>query len=153
MRKIKEIIIHCTACRPNKTPQAIKQEHIRDNGWKDVGYHFLIDSEGHVWRGRDVSEVGAHCTGRNTNSIGIAYIGGLNIDNKPANTMTRAQMVAMFQLLEVLKMAFNIDNDNVRLHNEFANKACPCFKPIEFWEMMQAVAMDFYFYRTTWFNL
>ena len=153
MRKIKEIIIHCTACKPDKSPQAIKREHIQDNGWKDVGYHFLIDANGHIWRGRDVSEVGAHCTGRNANSIGIAYIGGLNSDNKPANTMNKEQMISMFRLTESLKLAFGLRYDDIKLHNEFANKACPCFDREKFASMMRAVATEMYNYCTMWFEL
>lgn len=153
MRQIKEIIIHCTATWPNVAPKAIKKFHIEENGWKDIGYHFIIDENGYIWRGRNVSEVGAHCAGRNTNSIGIAYIGGLNSEQKPANTMNKQQMISMYRLTESLKLAFGLTIDDIRMHNEFANKACPCFDKVQFKSMMYAVQQDMYNYCTNWFNL
>ena len=46
-----------------------------DRGWSDVGYNFLIGSEGTVYEGRGWGFVGAHARGENSRSIGVAYIG------------------------------------------------------------------------------
>jgi len=46
-----------------------------DRGWSDVGYNFLIGSEGTVYEGRGWGFVGAHARGENSRSIGVAYVG------------------------------------------------------------------------------
>jgi N-acetylmuramoyl-L-alanine amidase len=38
--------------------------------------------------GRKESVIGAHCTGHNSNSIGICYIGGLDTNGKAKDTRT-----------------------------------------------------------------
>ena len=83
MRPINEIIIHCSATRPdwmsNQPSFAkvaeIRRWHMRDNGWKDIGYHFLIDRDGTVLRGRPLEQVGSHVRGKNNFTIGVCLLG------------------------------------------------------------------------------
>lgn len=75
MRKINEIILHCTDTPTDTNVQAIRKYHINVNKWRDIGYHFLVDINGKWYKGRNIIEIGAHCVGHNANSIGIAYIG------------------------------------------------------------------------------
>ena len=64
MRKIKEIIIHCSATREgrNYTVADIDRWH-RERGFFCIGYHFVIYRDGSIHVGRSVEEVGAHCKG------------------------------------------------------------------------------------------
>ena len=66
MRKITEIIIHCTATRPDAecTVESIRRYH-RSLGWHDIGYHYVIYPDGSVHSGRPVEQAGAHCPGHN----------------------------------------------------------------------------------------
>lgn len=128
MRKINEIILHCAA-----TPEG-KDFHAKDidkwhkaQGWKCIGYHFVIDLDGTVEPGRPLSEIGAHTTGHNSNSIGICYIGGCAKDGKTAkDTRTEQQKISMYELVYELKQNYNIDK--VSGHYMYAAKACPSFK-------------------------
>lgn len=80
MRDINEIIVHCTATRPDwwqgkstsEKVDEIRRWHVEDRGWRDIGYHYLIDRDGTVAKGRPVEQVGAHCKGHNTGTIGIS---------------------------------------------------------------------------------
>lgn len=42
---------------------------------KHIGYHYVIRRSGLVEVGRQLNEVGAHCRGHNTDSIGICLVG------------------------------------------------------------------------------
>jgi len=42
-----------------------------------VGYHYVVDLQGNVHKGRCITQVGAHVKGHNKTSIGICYVGGL----------------------------------------------------------------------------
>ena len=127
MRKIDLIIIHCSATAKGKDFRAadIDRWH-RQQGFKSIGYHFVVRLNGEVERGRPIAEVGAHCKGHNATSIGVCYIGGLAADGKtPKDTRTVEQRKAMRNLVKTLKHV--IPEAVVRSHRDFAAKACPCF--------------------------
>lgn len=81
MRPISEIIVHCTATQPawmEGQPTAtkvaeVRKWHVQDRGWKDIGYHYLIDRDGTVAEGRPLDQVGAHTQGHNTGSVSIRH--------------------------------------------------------------------------------
>lgn len=127
MRRIDEIIIHCSATAEGKDFNAadINRWHLQ-RGFKKIGYHYVIKLDGTVEKGRDESEIGAHCTGHNAHSIGICYIGGLAKDGKtPKDTRTDAQKSALWKLL--FELIIKYPDATIHGHREFANKACPCF--------------------------
>lgn len=127
MRTIKEIIIHCSATPEGRdyTVADIDRWH-KAKGWKGIGYHFVIYRDGSIHVGRPKEQVGAHCVGHNTISIGVCYIGGLASDGKtPKDTRTPQQKDSLLGLLEQLKEEF--PKAKIHGHKDFANKACPCF--------------------------
>ena len=128
MRKIDKLIVHCSATAEGRdyTVAQIRECHVKGNGWRDIGYHYVIYRDGSVHTGRPVEQIGAHTTGQNANSIGICYIGGYAADGKtPKDTRTEAQRIALRGLVKELKEKY--PGATVHGHNEFANKACPCF--------------------------
>lgn len=130
MRAIKEIIIHCTATKPSVDwgVKEIRRCHINDNGWSDIGYHYVIRLNGFIERGRAEWRQGAHCVGHNKHSIGVCYVGGLDQNGKPSDTRTPAQRRAMLTLLKELTQKYHCE---IHGHNEYSSKACPCFNAYE----------------------
>jgi N-acetylmuramoyl-L-alanine amidase len=126
MRKIDEIIIHCSATKEGKSFYAkdIDKWH-KARGWKGIGYHYVVDLDGKIEKGRSEDQIGAHTVGHNKNSIGICYIGGLDKDGNPKDTRTKEQKEALWDLLRQLLCKY--PNATIHGHNEFAAKACPCF--------------------------
>lgn len=127
MREITEIIIHCTATPEGRdySVDEIRRWHTQ-RGFADVGYHFIIHLDGSIEPGRPLTQPGAHCTGHNAQSIGVAYVGGLSRGNlKPMDTRTDAQKTALRNLVRDLRTQF--PRATVHGHREFARKECPCF--------------------------
>ena len=126
MRNITEIIIHCSAVRPDQTSSArqIDRWH-RERGFRCIGYHYVIRRSGEVETGRPISQAGAHTQGHNAHSIGICYEGGLDQQGNPADTRTPQQKEAMSHLVRHLLTCF--PGATLHGHREFAAKACPCF--------------------------
>ncbi len=126
MRIINKIILHCSA-----TPEGrdVDMEELREwhkaRGFSDVGYHYVIHINGLMEVGRPIGKIGAHCKGYNKDSIGICYIGGLDKDGKPKDTRTEEQKQGLFYLVSELKKQFMAAT--IHGHNEFSDKACPCF--------------------------
>lgn len=139
MRKITGIIIHCTATRPafmegHSTAAKvaeIRRWHVdpkpRGNGWSDIGYHFLIDRNGAVAKGRPIERDGAHVRGHNKGTIGISLFGGhgsAETDSFGVN-FTGEQAAALRKLVNDLRAKYGMVP--ITGHNEYAAKACPGF--------------------------
>lgn len=127
----REIILHCSATVEGKnfTAADIDRWH-KEKGYKKIGYHFVIDLDGTLEKGRQLNERGAHCKGHN-DSIGICYIGGLDKDGKPKDTRTIEQKDTLYRLVYDL-MGDDMTLEQIHCHNEFAKKDCPSFKITDF---------------------
>lgn len=133
-RNIKEIIVHCTATPEgrNYTVEQIRADH-KKQGWSDIGYHYVVYRDGSVHEGRNVDIIGAHATGHNTYSIGVAYVGGVEnkpgvpyAKQKPKDTRTLAQKAALLSLLMDLRKLY--PGAKIYGHHDFEpKKDCPCF--------------------------
>lgn len=138
-RTIRRIIVHCTATPEGRVVSVadIRRWHVQGNGWRDIGYHYVIDLDGDVHAGRPEVEVGAHAAGHNADSIGICYVGGLEAGSgRPKDTRTPAQKAALWRLVNDLQ-ARHGGRLSVHGHNEFAAKACPCFDVRAEWQARQ----------------
>ena len=127
MRDINRIIVHCTATPEGRdvTVGEVRAWHLA-RGWSDIGYHYLITLNGTVEVGRPESKVGAHVSGHNKDSIGIAYAGGMDKAYKnPKDTRTTEQKEALIWLIDELKRRY--PGSTVHGHNEYSSKACPSF--------------------------
>ena len=134
MRKIDEVIVHCAATRPEWWSDRSVEEKAREvrdwhlgRGFKDIGYHWLIDRDGTVVKGREESATGAHVKGHNSNSIGVCLFGGhgSSKDDTFEEHFTPEQAAALRQLIAEIEQRHTITK--VSGHNEYANKACPGF--------------------------
>jgi hypothetical protein len=133
-RALREVIVHCTATRPDWMAARTLAEKIdevrrwhRARGWRDIGYHFLIDRNGEIAVGRPLEQVGAHVIGRNDRTIGVALIGGHGAaaTDRFSDHFTAAQDVALRQLIAALNQTFG--GLALSGHNQWAAKACPGF--------------------------
>ena len=131
---VKYIAVHCSATQPkqNVTAADIGRWH-RQKGFLKIGYHFVIRRDGTVEKGREVSEVGAHVQGYNSQSLGICLVGGVDENLKAQNNFTPAQFDALTKLLKDLTQQF--PQATVQGHRDFpkVNKDCPCFDVKQWW--------------------
>ena len=126
MNSPKYIILHHSAT-DGGTFESIRKYHMETNGWKDIGYHYLIETDGSVHKGRDERTEGAHTVGFNLISIGICLVG--DFDKYKPN---KAQLQALNDLISDIQYRYKIPNANIKMHRDSANKTCPGLKfPIE----------------------
>ena len=76
-RTITKIIVHCSDSdvTGHDNVEVIKKWHVKERGWDDIGYHFVITKNGKVHGCRPLTKAGAHCLGHNADSIGICLTG------------------------------------------------------------------------------
>ena len=126
MRSVKKIVIHCSATPEGRevSVETIKKWHT-DKGWSDIGYHYVIDLNGNVNKGRPVERQGAHVRGFNKDSIGVCYIGGVDADLNTKDTRNEAQRASLrYFICDLMDM---YPGATLHGHNEFSSKACPSF--------------------------
>lgn len=128
MRKIDTIVVHYTATPEGRhhTAADIRRWHL-EREFNDIGYHYVVQLGGIVERGRHISLLGAHVSGKNTGTIGICYVGGLR-DGKSADTRTPEQKVALHGLINSLRLVFG--PLRVVGHRDLAATLCPGFDAI-----------------------
>uniref|UniRef100_A0A8C3WFH5 Peptidoglycan recognition protein 2 n=1 Tax=Catagonus wagneri TaxID=51154 RepID=A0A8C3WFH5_9CETA len=55
--------------------RSMQRFHQDTHGWDDIGYSFVVGSDGYVYEGRGWHWVGAHTRGHNSRGFGVALIG------------------------------------------------------------------------------
>ncbi|MFI5917211.1 peptidoglycan recognition protein [Streptomyces anulatus] len=96
--QVKAVFVHHTAqtnaysCADSAAiVRGLHTYHVQSNGWKDLGYNFIVDKCGTVFEGRkggvDRPVMGAHTYGFNRDTTGIAVI-GMYTDTKAATAAT-----------------------------------------------------------------
>ena len=142
MRKIERIFVHCTASNQNATVNDIKAEFKR-KGWKNPGYHYLVDKEGIITQLLDDSKVSNVVKGYNSTSINVAYIGGIDSSGKGVDNRTEQQKKSLRSLLKVLHSRY--PDAQIMGHRDISPdtngngivdpweriKECPCFNAMD----------------------
>lgn len=132
---VTEIVIHCSATRPTwfakegfQAKRAeIRRWHMQDRGWRDIGYHWLIDRDGSVLPGRAETVIGAGVEGHNRGVLHLCLIGGHGsaADDPFSRHFTAGQAFALKKLIAGISTRTRITR--ISGHNEWARKACPGF--------------------------
>jgi len=136
---IKKIIVHHTAenmsidKNADEVIRAIYYYHSRSRGWGDIGYNFLIDTNGNIYEGRfgGPKVVGGHVVNHNVGSIGISFLG--NFENAPP---TAAMIRSFVKFSRKLGEKYNFDpiaktkwldsnTFNISGHKEYSITRCP----------------------------
>ncbi|MGA5423262.1 N-acetylmuramoyl-L-alanine amidase [Streptomyces lavendulocolor] len=107
--KIKAVVVHHTAESNTYTcadapavVRGIYAYHVKQLGWKDIGYNFLVDKCGTIYEGRkggvDRPVQGAHAYGWNAETTGISVLGTYT-DSAPSQAaMTSVARIAAWKL-------------------------------------------------------
>jgi len=135
MRAINRIVIHCAYTKPSMAIGAadIRRWHVEENGWRDIGYHFVIRRDGTLEKGRPVEQAGAHVAGHNGDSLGVCLVGGMSEQGQPDCNFTRAQWQQLDSLVQSLAKAYGVSA--VCGHCDLDNrKPCPCFDVKSWWQ-------------------
>ncbi len=127
MRNINYIAIHCTATQPETSIASIQNYWKNNLGWKNPGYHYIIDRFGNVVNLLPIELVSNGVQGYNSQTINISYVGGIDKNGKPKDTRTEAQKQSILKLLKELRIKF--PKAKIQGHRDFPNvkKACPSF--------------------------
>ena len=141
MKKLKYLVIHCTATPEGR--KVTKDDIIRwhtgpiaqgGRGWRQVGYSEMIHLDGEMEKLVDYNCDEWVQNGEITNGAGkynvesrhIVYVGGMNKEyTAPKNTLTSGQFGTLH---EYIKDFIKLHDDIIVVgHNQLHAKACPSF--------------------------
>ncbi len=129
-RRIDEVVIHHT-WRPTaaeyrgiETVRGVRRYHMGVRGWSDNGYHVMVGPDGRVFLCRPLARSGAHVSGRNAHTVGVAMIANFDSEEPWEYGGMRACCRAVAALME----RFDLPPKAIRFHREFAPKTCPGLK-------------------------
>ncbi|MCL2802580.1 MAG: N-acetylmuramoyl-L-alanine amidase, partial [Micrococcales bacterium] len=107
--KLSGAVLHHTAgANGTTTAQApgvlrgIQNYHMDSRGWSDIGYNFVVDSQGGIWEARSGSlgayVVGAHAAPYNTGSVGVSILGTYSSVEPPGKAVDAAGRLMAWRL-------------------------------------------------------
>ncbi len=132
MSRPTRITVHHTADQPAIAALGIREpkaylRRIQDYctgslKWGDIGYHYLISSDGRIWEGRPLKYQGAHAGNNSLNrgNIGIALIGNFDLD-RPSSS----QVKSLGSLLSALSTVHGIASSRIYGHQDLRDTGCP----------------------------
>ncbi|MEP7375526.1 MAG: N-acetylmuramoyl-L-alanine amidase [Chitinophagaceae bacterium] len=137
-RPIKYLVVHCTAGNQKESIDDLLAG-FRARGWKNPGYHYVVQADGNVVQLFPESLVANGVLGFNKNSIHISYLGGIDNTGKPVDNRTPHQKNALAVSLKILKQKY--PGAVIMGHRDFSKdtngngkidvweyiKYCPCF--------------------------
>lgn len=123
--KWERFIVHHTATADTRAAdiQNIRRFHTNVRGWRDIGYHFVIGRLGSTYEakaGRPLYMSGAHTRGKNSDSIGVAFVGNFHLEYPD-----KEQIEVGAQLIAGLSHSIGIDPLAIYPHRDFSATACP----------------------------
>jgi hypothetical protein len=117
----RKVILHCSASsdeNDNVCAKTIREDHVKNRGFDDIGYHFILIRQGLIETGRPLKVIGAHCKGHNTGSIGVCLVGD--------TLFTESQIRELLNLYVLIYKSWKIDWQEWYCHYTFnSNKTCP----------------------------
>lgn len=130
------ITVHHTAEDPGADDfvammQRVQNYHMDNNGWCDIGYHFLVTVDGRIWEARELSDLGTHVADQNGNNIGIVLGGCFDddpwCDDKLLREPTPAMLRSVARLAGVLAEHYDIpiSSSTLKGHRDYGGTVCP----------------------------
>ena len=140
--KTDTIVIHCSATPPTMDigVETIREWHVGENHWDDVGYHHIVKRCGTLEPARPEEMQGSHNPQTNYRSVAVCLIGGSNASGDWENNFTDAQFVSLKSLILDLIKRYDMPKDFKQIKKIIGHyqvddkKECPSFKVPEWLE-------------------
>ncbi|MCM3411449.1 peptidoglycan recognition protein family protein [Metabacillus litoralis] len=117
IKSVKKIVAHHPA-HPTWDINDIHKAH-QNKGWNGIGYNYFITQDGRIQLGRGMN-VGAHCEGHNSNTLGVSFQGNFEIQ-----IPTEAQYRTGAKLIAKLLTDARLSIQDVIGHRDLAATVCP----------------------------
>jgi hypothetical protein len=132
-------MLHHSATGPGMTVEDIRREHVRLNGWLDIGYHYVLvrgaDGHGYLKAGRPDSMDGAHAgagavdrvtgLGWNREALGLCVVGYFHPGSPLSEHMSAMLFGDLTAAVRHVMTKYGIRADHLLRHRDVRATACP----------------------------
>ncbi|NXV81071.1 PGRP2 amidase, partial [Atlantisia rogersi] len=120
-----------SAC--SRDMRSMQHFHQDIRGWDDIGYSFVVGSDGYIYQGRGWTWVGAHTKGYNSKGYGVGYVGDFSVTPPDEDTIALVRDELLPCAVKTGKLQ---QNYTLRGHRQMGHTDCPgnsLFQEIETW--------------------
>jgi N-acetylmuramoyl-L-alanine amidase len=130
LKHVRFIVVHCAESKKTQdlTTDTLYKWHVIENGWDDIGYHYLIKDDGSRHECRSLEYRGAHERKINSLSIGICLEGGYGGRNDYTASQLQQLRSTILELQGKYPAAAVVGHNNFR-----TDKTCPNFNVPKWW--------------------
>lgn len=137
-------LLSADAYGPDDVPdllRAMQAYHMDARGFDDIGYNFIVDRFGRAWEARaggtTKAVVGAHASGYNFGSVGVAVLGNFDLEQPTDNAVATVRALidwkfnthgvnrATKAVVEHPTTGQPVELDRIVSHGELGPTACP----------------------------
>jgi len=116
--------------------RSIQNFHMNGRGWSDIGYSFLVGSDGRIYEGRGFNVAGAHTPPFNSRGYAVSFIGDFSAKSPTPAALRAAQDLILVRWrtpLQLLIEGFKCAKRKSKIsstyevfgHRQTKNTACP----------------------------
>ena len=137
-RLINNLVIHCTATPRSTSIDSIKRYWKVNKNWRMPGYHGIIKPDGELVELASFEDEANGVRGHNSDSLHIAWLGGIDNENKPIDNRTDEQKTMLYRFITGFLKKY--PKAKVLGHRDFVGvkKSCPCFD-VTFWMEQEGI--------------
>ncbi|NXD87657.1 PGRP2 amidase, partial [Halcyon senegalensis] len=117
--------------------RAMQRFHQDTRGWDDIGYSFVVGSDGYLYQGRGWHWVGAHTKGYNSQGYGVGYVGDFSATSPDPDTIALVRDELLPCAVRTGRLRWNY---TLRGHRQMGQTDCPgnsLFQEIGTWQGFQ----------------
>ncbi len=97
---------------------AMKQHHVTNNGWGDIGQHFTTFPDGTIMTGRSLEQTPACIKGQNANAVCVEHVGNFDAGRDLMSVEHRTSIVATTAAI-CRRFAIPVNADRIVYHHWF----------------------------------
>ncbi|NXN17757.1 PGRP2 amidase, partial [Indicator maculatus] len=117
--------------------RSVQSFHQDGRGWDDIGYSFVVGSDGYLYEGRGWHWVGAHTKGYNSKGFGLAFLGDFSSSLPAADALSLVRDSFLPCAIHTGRL---LPDYSLRGHRQLRPTACPgtsLFQEIQTWQGFQ----------------
>ncbi|KAM5171820.1 N-acetylmuramoyl-L-alanine amidase [Mantella aurantiaca] len=114
--------------------RSMQDFHQGERGWDDIGYSFVVGSDGYLYEGRGWLWVGAHTRGHNSIGYGVSFIGNFtaSVPEGPILSLVRDRFLSC-----AVRSGYISPNYAIQGHRQVVATSCPgdaLFQKVSAWK-------------------
>ncbi|XP_038822613.1 N-acetylmuramoyl-L-alanine amidase-like [Salvelinus namaycush] len=106
----------------SRSMRAMQSFHQEDRGWTDIGYSFVVGSDGYIYEGRGWHHLGTHTRGQNSYGYGVVFIGNYSSSLPSRHVLDLVRQHLAKCAVDARRLQANF---TLHVHRQMVDTSCP----------------------------